>query len=216
MPFSSQFGATVTILAVTLAASMAGDRHRPESLRRPLEEIPTSLDGWTATERQVLEPQVLKVLEPAAYLSRTYRKGHLDLNLFIAYYGEQRTGEGMHSPRVCLPGHGWEIREPGKATIPVDGAAVTINRYGIRNAGERRAVLYWYQSNRRIVASEYAGKLLLVRDALVEGRTSGSLVRIILPDTGEAVQEGLAFAAAVVPELQRCLARRDAPRGAGE
>ena len=205
MPFSSQFGATVTILAVTLAASVAGDRRRPDSLRRPLDEIPATLDGWTATERQMLEPQVLRILEPSSYLSRTYRKGGFDLGLFIAYYGEQRTGESMHSPRVCLPGHGWEIREPGKAVIQVNGAPVTINRYGIRNAGERRVVLYWYQSSRRIVASEYAGKLLLVRDALVEGRTSGSLVRIMLPDTPEAVKQGLAFAAAVAPELQRCL-----------
>ena len=205
MPFSSQFGATVTILAITLAASVAGDRRRPDPLRLPLEEIPATLDGWTATERHMLEPQILKILEPTSYLSRTYRKGALDLGLFIAYYGEQRTGESMHSPRVCLPGHGWEIREPGTAAIHVNGAAVTINRYVILNAGERRVVLYWYQSNRRIVASEYAGKLLLVRDALVEGRTSGSLVRIIVADTPEAVKEGLSFAAAVAPELQRCL-----------
>ncbi len=205
MPFSSQFGATVTILAVTLAASVAGDRRRPESLRLPLEEIPANLAGWATTERQMLEPRVLKILEPDSYLSRTYRKGGLDLGLFIAYYGEQRTGESLHSPRVCLPGHGWEIREPGTAVILVNGATVTINRYGIRNAGEQRVVLYWYQSRRRIVASEYAGKFLLVRDALLEGRTSGALVRIILPDTEEAVKDGLAFAEAIAPALQKCL-----------
>jgi EpsI family protein len=205
MPFSSQFGATITILTVTLAASVAGDRRRPDPLRLPLDAIPATLDGWTATERHMLEPQILKILEPTSYLSRTYRKGALDLGLFIAYYGEQRTGESMHSPRVCLPGHGWEIREPGTATIHLNGSPVTINRYIIQNAGERRVVLYWYQSSRRIVASEYAGKVLLVRDALMEGRTSGSLVRILLSDTAQAANEGLAFAAAVALELRMCL-----------
>lgn len=205
MPFSTQFGATVAILAVTLAASVAGDRRRPDPLRRPLEEIAPALNGWSVTGRQMLEPRILSILEPSSYLSRTYGKGALELGLFIAYYDEQRTGESMHSPRACLPGHGWEIREPGTAVIHVNGAPVRINRYVIRNAGERRVAIYWYQSRRRIVASEYAGKLLLLRDALVEGRTSGSLVRIMLPDTPAAVEEGLAFAAALIPELGRCL-----------
>lgn len=205
MPVSVQFGATVAILAVTLAASVAGERRRPDPLRRPLEEIAPALGGWTMSGRQVLDPRILRILEPAGYLSRTYRKGALELGLFIVYYDEQRTGESVHSPRACLPGHGWEIRDPGSAVIHVNGEPVKINRYGIQNAGERRVALYWYQSNRRIVASEYMGKLLLVRDALVEGRTSGSLVRIMLPDTREAVEEGLAFAAELIPELRRCL-----------
>lgn len=205
MPVSMQYGAVAGMLAVTLAASVAGDRRRPEPLSRPLDEIPRALAGWSMTGRQELEPRILRILEPAAYLARTYRKNGLDLELFIAYYEEQRAGETVHSPRACLPGHGWEIREPGAAVVPVNGVPVKINRYGIRNAGDLWVALYWYQSKRRVVANEYAGKILLLRDALVDGRTSGSLVRIMVPDRPQAVEDGLAFAAALIPELQRCL-----------
>ncbi|OQB00308.1 MAG: hypothetical protein BWY25_01832 [Chloroflexi bacterium ADurb.Bin222] len=205
MAFSAQFTAVVGMLAATLAASLASDRRRPEPLRRSLEEVPRSLAGWRMVDRQALEPRILRILEPAGYVVRTYRKDGFDLDLFIAYYEEQRARETVHSPRACLPGHGWEIRAPGSAAVRVDGAPVKINRYAIRNGGDLWVVLYWYQSRRRIVANEYAGKLLLLRDALLEGRTSGSLVRIMVPDTPRAVEDGLAFAAALIPELQRCL-----------
>ena len=66
-------------------------------------------------------------------------------------------------------------------------------------------VFYWYQSKHRIIASEYMGKILLAKDALLDGRTGGSLVRITLPDTAAAPAEAKAFAALLIPEVQRCI-----------
>jgi hypothetical protein len=48
------------------------------------------------------------------------------------------------------------------------------------------------------------GKILLAKDALFDGRTAGSLVRIILPDTPSAPAEATAFAAILIPQVQRC------------
>ena len=65
-------------------------------------------------------------------------------------------------------------------------------------------MFYWYQSTTRIVASEYVGKVLLARDTLLTGRTGGSIVRIIVPDKPDAERQVVAFAAKLIPEVQRC------------
>jgi EpsI family protein len=110
----------------------------------------------------------------------------------------------MHSPKHCLPGAGWEIWKHDSALVPVNGERVKVNQYSIQNSGERKVVFYWYQNKRRIIASEYMGKILLARDALFDGRTAGSLVRIIVPDTASAPDAATAFASALIPEVGRC------------
>ena len=61
------------------------------------------------------------------------------------------------------------------------------------------------------MARETAGKILLIRDAVLEGRTGGSIVRITLPDTPGALEDGVAFASGVIPQVQQCLGLVDGP-----
>jgi EpsI family protein len=113
----------------------------------------------------------------------------------------------MHSPKNCLPGSGWEIWKYDSAWIQTNTGKVKINKYSIENSGQRSLVFYWYQSKSRIIASEYLGKILLVQDALMDGRTAGSIVRIIVADVPGAAEEGASFAAKVIPQVQRCFGR---------
>ena len=110
----------------------------------------------------------------------------------------------MHSPKHCLPGSGWEIWKHDSATVPVNGDLFEINKYSIQNSGTRMLMFYWYQSNSRIVASEYLGKILLARDTVFTRHTAGSIVRIMLPDAPGADKEAVAFASTLIPEVQRC------------
>src|SRR4029077_3269960 len=136
-------------------------------LTAPLSSISRSIAGYAANDDPPLDEHSLHALQPTSYLQRTYAKGNLRANLFIAFYTQQRAGESMHSPKHCLPGSGWEIWDYGSADIPVNGRTFRVNNYSISHEGERRLVLYWYQSKSRIVASEYMGKVLLARDALL-------------------------------------------------
>ncbi len=201
---SLTYFAVVLMLAVTLAASMAGDLRGPDALAKPLESIDRSIAGWNAFRTLSLTDNVVEKLSPTAYLGRAYRRDGRDLTLFVAYYAQQRGGEAMHSPQACLPGSGWEIRRRTRVWISVQGAPVEVNRFYIRKADQQQVVFYWYQSGRRVIASEYMGKLLLVRDALLEGRTSGAMVRITLPNLPGADETGSAFVANLIPQVQRC------------
>ena len=195
---------TVAILVMTLAASAVSERPRPESLAQPLAAVPKNMAGWKAIRDEPLASSTLSHLVLTDYLSRVYSNGTSQLDVFVAYYAEQRSGETMHSPKHCLPGSGWEIWRYGSAEIPVDGHPVVVNKYSIHKATSRDVVLYWYQSGSQIIASEYYGKLLLMRDALLSGRTDGAIVRVIVPDVPGAVEQAVPFASQLITEVQRC------------
>lgn len=199
------FAVTTGLLVGAIVVGGMTERRVPESLAIPLDRIDSHISGWTEINQRQLDAQVLKVLDPTTYLARTYQKGASQVDLFIAYYALQRAGESMHSPQHCLPGAGWEIMQRGSATIVVSGKQVVINKYLIENLGTRMVMLYWYQSQSRIVANEYVAKILLARDTALTGHTSGSIVRIMLADGSAAAGDGISFASAIIPRVQRCL-----------
>jgi EpsI family protein len=202
---SWQFVAVVGLLGATALASTLTERRKPAFLGRPLNQIDRRINGWQAGADETLEASVLSVLKPTEYLSRSYTSGNAPpLGLFISFYAQQRAGESMHSPKHCLPGSGWEIWKHDSAKVPYKGGFAEINKFSIQNGGRRFLVFYWYQSRNRIVASEYLGKFLLVRDSLFDNQTSGSIVRITVPDDAESAAQGEKFAAAIIPQVQRC------------
>ena len=195
---------TFLLLAATLAASRLTDLRQGELLAKPLDSIDRNIAGFTGVDNPPIDDLVLAKLLPTSYLERTYRKPGMVASLFIAFYAQQRAGENMHSPKHCLPGAGWEIWDYGTIDIPASGRSFRVNKYSISHESERMIVLYWYQSKGRIIASEYIGKFLLARDALLQNSTAGSIVRIIVPDQPGALDDARAFASQVIPQVQHC------------
>jgi hypothetical protein len=76
-------------------------------------------------------------------------------------------------------------------------------------------VYYWYQGRGRVVASEYAVKLNLLRDAALEGHTEEALVRVVVPiDTTAnagmlADSLGARIASRLMDDVERVLPRAD-------
>jgi EpsI family protein len=192
------------LLSATLVASKLSEPRLPELLAQPLESIPRNISGFTGSTNPPLSDQVLGKLLADSYLSRNYHKEGMQADLFIAFYSLQRAGESMHSPKHCLPGNGWEIWNYGSTKIPVDGQDVKVNQYSISHEGDRRLVLYWYQSKERIISSEYLGKFWLAHDALLQNSTASSIVRITVPDRPGALEEARAFATELIPYVKLC------------
>ena len=195
---------TLVLLAATLTATKLSDRRKPQPLVRPLEAIPTSLGGWTGTPGPELPGDIQGVLKATSFLSRIYQRGGHTIELFVAFYAEQRAGESMHSPKVCLPANGWEIGEYGSEQVAVGDQRIKINRYVVQKGLDRMTVLYWYQSRSGIIANEYLGKALLIKDALLEGTAAGSIVRLTFTERPGAIPEALALASQVIPEVRSC------------
>ena len=215
MNSSARFLIAAALLAVTAIFLQARSRNELVPVRQPLKAFPQRLGEWTGTD--VAIPQdVLDVLGEGDFLLRVYQDGsgkNPDVDLFLAYFSSQRTGDTIHSPKNCLPGAGWfpieasriSISSPRRAPFPA-------NRYVIAKGAKRQLVLYWYWAHDRAVASEYLAKFYLVADSIRMNRSDGSLVRVTTPLRSEesadaALDRLLAFAGKVVPVLNSFVPR---------
>ena len=208
---SRYFWLTSGILTATLGISGLSDLRGSQALTEPLSTIPSVIAGWGGAKDLALDPRAVERLKATSLLSRQYSSGKQSLGLFVAYYANQSAGGYMHSPKVCLPGSGWEIEEPGTVRVESPWGEVPIHRYIISNAGQKALILYWYQSSDRIVADEYRTKLYLIHDGLFYGRAGGSIARIQLPVDAGAEAAGIRFASQLMVELRRIFGSQAAP-----
>lgn len=207
---SLRFGVLLVLILVAgvlvNAWSYLGEAHVE---RRELKDFPPNVGAWQKTGNdQTLDDETLKVLRASDYLLRDFRKSDGKVaNLYVGYYASQRTGATYHSPLNCLPGSGWTLSEPGKATIALpDGSNFVANKYVIQNGDYKSMMIYWYQGRGRNVASEYWGKVYTVFDSVRLRRSDGAMVRVTVPirdSEAEAEQTAVDFAstaASVLPE----------------
>jgi EpsI family protein len=205
---TSRFVIVVALLfsvAVLLQARSSKEIIPP---RNPLAAFPRNLNSWSGTD-VAIDKETLDVLGPGDFLLREYGDGTPQpaVDLFIAYFPSQRSGDTIHSPKHCLPGAGWVPVESSRVTVDVPGRPpFPANRYLIARGDERELVYYWYQAHDRVLASEYWAKLYLISDAIRMNRSDGSLVRLATPiqpheQSGEADSRIRVFATQIVPLL---------------
>lgn len=181
--------------------------------RESLSAFPREFAGYHTVGEQTLDDSIAGVLKADDYVLRSYRDDSgQQVDFFVAYYKTQKAGESMHSPKNCLPGWGWDIVKTDEVALRPDDAGhpTMINRYLVEKGGEKAFVLYWYQANGRVIASEYWGKIYLVMDALRTGRRDGAIVRFVVAipkgSTGAAENEAaLKMARAAAPMLPKYL-----------
>jgi len=209
---------TVRLRVLTLCL-LAGSAYiaaasRPEVLppRTPLTNLSMSIAGWNGQREADLSPEILQVLGADDYIVRSYYKSAATpIGLYIGYHASQRQGDTIHSPLNCLPGAGWQPTEVERRTIEVadvggQNRAIEVNRVIITKGTDRQLVLYWYQSHRRVVASEYWGKIYTVLDSVRYHRSDAALVRVVapLPERGDRAKiedDAIRFVQAMFPSL---------------
>src|SRR5215470_7027832 len=208
----------LTVVALLLSAELVLQARSTREIiapRLPLAEFPHNLGSWTSKDESI-DKETLDVLGPGDFLFRNYRntaEGEAPVDLFIAYFPSQRTGDTIHSPKHCLPGAGWLPVESAHVTLSLPGhAPFPANRYVISKGESRQLVLYWYWAHDRGVASEYWAKVYLVADSIRMNRSDGSLVRLMTDMTpGEtadtAMQRILPFADQMLPLMNDFIPR---------
>jgi EpsI family protein len=179
--------ALVLSLALMAQAALFYGYSRGESApaARPLAESPAQFGDWKLGNVGVIEQETLDVLRADDVLTRTYAESGTRrlANLFVAYFKTQRTGQAPHSPKNCLPGSGWSPSTSDVIPIPVSGqeAPIQVNRYIVQMGDQKSVVLYWYQTPKRVIASEFEAKYYLVLDSIRYRRSDTALVRVVTP-----------------------------------
>lgn len=179
-----------------------------------LAALPMTLDGWSGSTAPPFDNEIIRVLGVEQYIHRVYRhQAGGPVWLYVGYHGSQSEGDSIHSPMNCLPGAGWEPVERVQVQLNVlDSAgrarAVDVNELIIQKGASKQAVIYWYQSHGRVVASEYWSKAFTVFDTIRSGRSDAAFVRVIVPvgeDPAAAKARARKFAADAFPQLSGVL-----------
>ena len=204
----------IVILSLFMIAAAATISYasRPEiiPIRQSLEWLPMQFGDWQGRHGADMEQRIQDVLGVDDYIRRFYYRVDpaSTVSLYIGYYESQKTGATIHSPMNCLPGSGWNPVRKERISIPVNnGADIKVNRITIQKGGVSQVVIYWYQSQGRVIASEYMGKIYTVLGAMQTSRTDAALIRIVspVPDNASSKSEAEAEAERAAVEFTQAL-----------
>jgi EpsI family protein len=183
----ARLAASYTLLGAALLVLQFRSAGEAVPLRRSLDAFPVAVGDWRVQAAANLDPEVINLLKVNDYVLQRYVDGGgRSVWLYVAYWATQRKGGAqIHSPQNCLPGSGWEPVEASRLVIPLTASPpITVNRYLVQKDRSRQVVLYWYHSQGMDVAGEFQAKLSMVKNAFVNNRTDGALIRISAPIQG--------------------------------
>jgi exosortase D (VPLPA-CTERM-specific) len=163
--------------------------------RVSLKEMPAKIGIWEHKGGDARFSAVTEtILGASDYVMRYYFSPEGYINFYAGYYASQRTGATYHSPLNCMPGSGWELKEPNLIEIKrSNGRNFTANRYIVQNGVQRQILIYWYQGRGRSTASEYVDKIYTSWDSFMTRRSDGAMVRVMIPvGEDEEKAQGLA------------------------
>ncbi|MFH1029596.1 MAG: VPLPA-CTERM-specific exosortase XrtD [Pseudomonadota bacterium] len=173
----------ILLLMVTSAAAAQGVSNRERTpMQKPFSAFPDTVGSWTA-RKQNLEKMYLDALELNDYLLADFRNSRGEVvNCYVAFNDYQSKGKASHSPASCMPGSGWELKEPDRISVADgSGRTITINRAMMVMGNDRRLTYYWFDQRGRILTDLYQIKFFNFVDSVVLNRTDGALIRLITP-----------------------------------
>jgi len=211
----SKFVYGLTLVLVVQAVLFYSASHGETTpLAAPLSGFPAKVGDWRLQQEGVIDQETQDILKADDTLTRWYTSPEGGANLFIAFFKTQRQGQSPHSPKNCLPGTGWQPSETGRIDVPIEGAdggSIHINQYVVAKGSAQDVVLYWYQTQGRVIADEFAAKFYLISDSIRHHRSDTALVRVVVPipqdRTKQAEQVGTDFVKAFYPVVKAYLPR---------
>jgi len=211
-----QFVMSMAVLLLTVGLSQGIEFRQRVAIGRPFNQFPMQIGEWKGSP-EVMEREFRDALDFSDYILATYTDSRgKTVNLYVAYYQDQRKGESIHSPETCIPMNGWTFNQAGDSTVTLaDGkTSVEINRALIEKTGTRELAYFWFPQRGRNLTKLYQMKLFTFWDALTKQRTDGALVRVLTPvyeseQVEDAEQRLQTFTRNIVPVLEGFIPGKD-------
>lgn len=176
------------LLAVTgLYINLHADITVP--LNRSFSDFPRAVAEWRMVSQSELSEDILNVLKPTDYISRSYADNDgRQVHLYIGYHGGGKEGGEIHSPKHCLPGSGWYEASSRKVRLKIGNGAVKIVQALYQKGESKELFLYWFQVKNKTLADEYSLKISEIVNSVLYRRRDASFVRISVPVQGSPEQ----------------------------
>jgi exosortase D (VPLPA-CTERM-specific) len=182
------------VLMALLAPALLSINERQETIpvRESFDRFPLQHNNWSGKTNR-LEDAVLETLKLTDYIQANYVREDdgMPVNFYVAWYGSQKKGASIHSPRSCIPGGGWRIQSLEQRDLTsvqhVSGKPLRVNRAVIQKGDTSQVVYYWFEGRGRDVTNEYLAKWYIFWDSLTRTRSDGALVRLVtyVPDSSK-------------------------------
>ncbi|MCP4634215.1 MAG: EpsI family protein [candidate division Zixibacteria bacterium] len=154
--------------------------------------MPLEIDGWIGVQKYFHE-SVYDVLKSDVTEYRLYTSpDNEELYFFAGYFQNQKYGSQIHSPKNCLPGSGWEIREKKYFDFRTpDGETVRANLFWIAKGSTPQLMIYWFVTRGGILSNEYSLKVDLVANSLKRLPTDACFIRLTIPHKPDQTKDDM-------------------------
>ena len=178
------YATVFTCIIFLLINGMTMSQKQPTEPSAPVSlYMPHNINGWEG-EPEVLSDYLLNELKLTDYVLTNYRdkENASQVNLYIAYYADQKIGSTIHSPATCLPGGGWQTLNSNTTTVSVNRKGVEfplpITKMIVTKGDQKIIIYYWYYERGRLLTSQLSAKWYLFTDSLMKKRSDGALIRL--------------------------------------
>lgn len=174
------FSVLAMLLITSLVAPTLAARTEIYPERRPLSEFPVQLGDWRSREYRL--PALVEAVAGATdyHFADFSSPSAGSVNLYLSYYETQRGGKIPHSPKVCIPGDGWEIVSNEIVSVKNSaGEDFQVNRLLTAKGNQKMLAYYWLKQGERVYRNEIMARVDLIRFSAIERRTDGALVRLV-------------------------------------
>ena len=167
------------VIAVAISSPLV---QREETIvnSKPFTQFPSMLGKWIASESR-LPPSVEAVAGASEYYYGDFSSSSdSKINLYIAYYKDQKQGAAPHSPKVCIPGDGWVIKSDEPVIIKSkSGKEFEVSRLLISKGKHSIVTYYWLKQGENVFRKQIVARLNLIWFTIKENRADAALVRMV-------------------------------------
>ena len=167
------------IIAVIVSSPFI-EREDTVVVSKSLSQFPEMLGQWRASESR-LPPSVEAVAGASEYFyGDFFSPSNNKVNLYIAYYQDQKQGPAPHSPKVCIPGDGWVITSDTPVLIKSStGKSYEVSRLIISKDEHTIITYYWLKQGENIYRQQFVARFNLIWFAIKENRADAALIRMV-------------------------------------
>ena len=181
----------VGLLIAVISIMPFSERDNAVIVKKPMSSFPLALGKWKANEKRLPVSIVTASGATDYYYGNFVSPKNKLVNLYIAYYDDQKKGIAPHSPTLCIPGDGWIIRSDTPIPLTArNGKTIYVSRLVMTKGDQSSIAYYWLKQGDRTFSAQFKARLDLIRFAITQNRADAALVRLVaFVDSGESVEK---------------------------
>ncbi len=166
----------------------------PSNSTKNVYSLPLTFGQWQGSDLTYDRELFISWLGTDQLIFRQYRNITNDhiVNLYLAYYPNMESSDMAHSPEVCYPGQGWEIKTNNDIDYILSGRKVHVKRMHILKNAEQEVVYSWWQTRNTIIAENSWYHLAQILNRICFLDTSSIWVRVSAEPSGREKNIGSA------------------------